>query len=149
MRVILVCGFFFSSRRRHTRCALVTGVQTCALPIWLLALGPLWLIRRGVGDSDLSGGARALALGAGGTRLRRGLVAFQIATALTLLAGGGLLLKSLNALLEADLGFNRRGFVMANVSPKFAGIDGANASGQRSEEHQSELQSPMRLSYAV
>src|SRR3546814_4997918 len=24
---------FFSSRRRHTRCALVTGVQTCALPI--------------------------------------------------------------------------------------------------------------------
>src|SRR3546814_7192704 len=26
-------SFFFSSRRRHTRCALVTGVQTCALPI--------------------------------------------------------------------------------------------------------------------
>src|SRR3546814_6728606 len=25
---------FFSSRRRHTRCALVTGVQTCALPIY-------------------------------------------------------------------------------------------------------------------
>src|SRR3546814_18842220 len=31
----LVCSsfFFFSSRRRHTRFALVTGVQTCALPI--------------------------------------------------------------------------------------------------------------------
>src|SRR3546814_1697968 len=30
--------FFFASRRRHTRCALVTGVQTCALPIciWLI-----------------------------------------------------------------------------------------------------------------
>src|SRR3546814_9975615 len=30
------CFFFFflSSRRRHTRCALVTGVQTCALPIF-------------------------------------------------------------------------------------------------------------------
>src|SRR3546814_3646682 len=27
--------FFFSSRRRHTRCALVTGVQTCALPIYI------------------------------------------------------------------------------------------------------------------
>src|SRR3546814_12715016 len=27
-------SFFFSSRRRHTRCALVTGVQTCALPIY-------------------------------------------------------------------------------------------------------------------
>src|SRR3546814_3478096 len=28
-----MCVFFFSSRRRHTICALVTGVQTCALPI--------------------------------------------------------------------------------------------------------------------
>src|SRR3546814_2802023 len=27
--------FFFSSRRRHTSCALLTGVQTCALPIYL------------------------------------------------------------------------------------------------------------------
>src|SRR3546814_10562476 len=34
VRVCLVFYvFFFSSRRRHTRCALVTGVQTCALPI--------------------------------------------------------------------------------------------------------------------
>src|SRR3546814_6919522 len=31
----LIVFFFFSSRRRHTRCALVTGVQTCALPICL------------------------------------------------------------------------------------------------------------------
>src|SRR3546814_8964538 len=31
--------FFFSSRRRHTRCALVTGVQTCALPISVIVLG--------------------------------------------------------------------------------------------------------------
>src|SRR3546814_2126329 len=30
--------FFFSSRRRHTRCALVTGVQTCALPIYKLKM---------------------------------------------------------------------------------------------------------------
>src|SRR3546814_7652659 len=30
---VLVSNFFFSSRRRQTRCALVTGVQTCALPI--------------------------------------------------------------------------------------------------------------------
>src|SRR3546814_6394600 len=34
MVACLMClFFFFSSRRRHTRCALVTGVQTCALPI--------------------------------------------------------------------------------------------------------------------
>src|SRR3546814_1992288 len=32
--------FFFSSRRRHTRCALVTGVQTCALPISTLVASP-------------------------------------------------------------------------------------------------------------
>src|SRR3546814_7348754 len=33
---VSLCFFcFFSSRRRHTRCALVTGVQTCALPISL------------------------------------------------------------------------------------------------------------------
>src|SRR3546814_2505852 len=48
MRCYSVCSmfmlFFFSSRRRHTRCALVTGVQTCALPIliesYLIALDP-------------------------------------------------------------------------------------------------------------
>src|SRR3546814_4141857 len=39
MCVCAVCVFFFSSRRRHTRCALVTGVQTCALPISLGAVG--------------------------------------------------------------------------------------------------------------
>src|SRR3546814_9168617 len=33
--MLLYIVFVFSSRRRHTRCALVTGVQTCALPIWL------------------------------------------------------------------------------------------------------------------
>src|SRR3546814_8550485 len=35
--VVFLCKlgcFLFSSRRRHTRCALVTGVQTCALPIF-------------------------------------------------------------------------------------------------------------------
>src|SRR3546814_2373974 len=35
--VDVVLCFFFSSRRRHTRCALVTGVQTCALPIYGVA----------------------------------------------------------------------------------------------------------------
>src|SRR3546814_7923738 len=37
---------FFSSRRRHTRCALVTGVQTCALPIY--SGWPCSSYRRGV-----------------------------------------------------------------------------------------------------
>src|SRR3546814_10502521 len=33
VRLDVLYEFLFSSRRRHTRCALVTGVQTCALPI--------------------------------------------------------------------------------------------------------------------
>src|SRR3546814_693735 len=37
----LVVLFFFSSRRRHTRCVLVTGVQTCALPISGIVQGAL------------------------------------------------------------------------------------------------------------
>src|SRR3546814_8225491 len=70
--------FFFSSRRRHTRCALVTGVKTCALPISLGALRAsrtlgtlrasrtLWAGRaaagRGfqVGDAGVEGGQRAV-----------------------------------------------------------------------------------------
>src|SRR3546814_4138842 len=44
LRLSCAVVFFFSSRRRHTRCALVTGVQTCALPIGVLngchAFGP-------------------------------------------------------------------------------------------------------------
>src|SRR3546814_2146811 len=35
----MISLFVLSSRRRHTRCALVTGVQTCALPIYKLTLG--------------------------------------------------------------------------------------------------------------
>src|SRR3546814_8105861 len=34
---MLLFFFFFASRIRHTRCALVTGVQTCALPIYTSA----------------------------------------------------------------------------------------------------------------
>src|SRR3546814_9937571 len=49
--VIFWLCFCFSSRRRHTRCALVTGVQTCALPISLNLLG------------DFGGGGTYLAFG--------------------------------------------------------------------------------------
>src|SRR3546814_41025 len=43
----MVGVFFFSSRRRHTRCALVTGVQTCALPIF--GVSDKFLGKSGVG----------------------------------------------------------------------------------------------------
>src|SRR3546814_4497882 len=47
----IVC-FFFSSRGRHTRCALVTGVQTCALPISRV------VVLTGAGDKFFSTGGR-------------------------------------------------------------------------------------------
>src|SRR3546814_19518780 len=43
---VLCVYLFFSSRRRHTRCALVTGVQTCALPIWKVACPATLALRR-------------------------------------------------------------------------------------------------------
>src|SRR3546814_7821979 len=93
--------FFFSSRRRHTRCALVTEVQTCALPISLRYHGHQF--------------------------------------------------RSYNP----EIG-DGRGFLFAQMRDK-AGrlLDlGTKGSGQtpysrRSEEHTSELQSLMRISYAV
>src|SRR3546814_15101782 len=53
---------FFSSRRRHTRCALVTGVQTCALPIYLVGQAehgpdsPAWLVTldRGLAEAVMA-----------------------------------------------------------------------------------------------
>src|SRR3546814_10429703 len=55
---VLHCMFFFflSSRRRHTRCALVTGVQTCALPISALTS----LIGAPPASPDLRRGCRSL-----------------------------------------------------------------------------------------
>src|SRR3546814_6513722 len=60
--MVFVC-FFFSSRRRHTRCALVTGVQTCALPISLSDLESLPV-------SSSNGGTQILG---SVTRLSRGM----------------------------------------------------------------------------
>src|SRR3546814_1587080 len=49
-----VC-FFFSSRRRHTRCALVTGVQTCALPIYSKPKSPM---DEAAADAFIAGAAK-------------------------------------------------------------------------------------------
>src|SRR3546814_167899 len=51
----VVFCFFFSSRRRHTRCALVTGVQTCALPIYLSGawtVDETWDVVSAAGDDN-------------------------------------------------------------------------------------------------
>src|SRR3546814_10366533 len=113
------CFFFFSSRRRHTICALVTGVQTCALPISLRVFGmTLGLV--GVGNT---GGELA--------RLARGFGMRVIAVK-----------RTTDAALAAELGLT--------WLETFDSLDRLLAeSDVRSEEQPSELQSLMRISYAV
>src|SRR3546814_3238001 len=55
---VIVFLLFFSSRRRHTRCALVTGVQTCALPIYIWDAGSAKAVA--------GAGAKAIATGSFG-----------------------------------------------------------------------------------
>src|SRR3546814_18642949 len=68
---MVLCSFlfFFSSRRRHTRCALVTGVQTCALPICFQLLYPELAVRMSMSnqliDFDASNVDVAIRIGKG------------------------------------------------------------------------------------
>src|SRR3546814_8236768 len=74
---------FFSSRRRHTRCALVTGVQTCALPIFADAdLSSATLRLEAWKNTDLSAQSAASAL----ARTERGYQLGQIDLAYLLYA---------------------------------------------------------------
>src|SRR3546814_1338295 len=114
--------FFFSSRRRHTRCALVTGVQTCALPIsGIVFIGPT---PDNIRTFGLKHSARALAAAHG----------VPLAPGTDLLTGEE----------EAVAAPRETGFpVILKATAGGGGI------GMSSEEHTSELQSLMRSSYAV
>src|SRR3546814_10354937 len=65
--IVCMCVVFFSSRRRHTRCALVTGVQTCALPIsspgWFLLLVTAIVQAASLGGDRFVGAAPPSVLG--------------------------------------------------------------------------------------
>src|SRR3546814_2673326 len=133
--------FFFSSRRRHTRCALVTGVQTCALPIWSVVA--LWDIAAvSIAERQLQfppGFARAdvdLAL------LRERFLPYS------------------NTSLYSDDAFRHSLFVPYSDGERarllrswlrlpFDHPRAYFAHRWRSEEHTSELQSLLRISYAV
>src|SRR3546814_3178940 len=126
---------FLSSRRRHTRCALVTGVQTCALPICLYSAGfwivtatvsifacPLWLTPY-LKESQLF-------------QLTESPTDWEWLDMLSYATGGvTMLLMLLGIFLFFLVGVGQRLF------PQF--------SDARSEEHTSELQSLLRISYAV
>src|SRR3546814_2129901 len=126
-------SFFFSSRRRHTRCALVTGVQTCALPICLAGTG---IAESHFAPVDDLGSA--LLLDEGFDRFHAPLSCCPI----HLVNRGG----------------TRKGRATMSPSLRGAGGDAAISSHRpcpgpmacsaplRSEEHTSELQSLMRIS---
>src|SRR3546814_3087841 len=117
----LVVVFFLSSRRRHTRCALVTGVQTCALPIFKIVV-------RGASSQPAASEAspQAPVRRTEGTHERDRAAAPH---------------------LQAPCGWPRRPPARPPVPPGIPA--GRTAAVSRSEEHTSELQSLMRISYAV
>src|SRR3546814_1381943 len=87
--LLLICNLcFFSSRIRHTRCALVTGVQTCALPF---STAPqIELVISAVADPDASGTAYVeLLLLNGGSASETMTLPPQIAAELTIHGGNG------------------------------------------------------------
>src|SRR3546814_10508120 len=132
--------FFFSSRRRHTRCALVTGVQTCALPIcerrYQDSIQSVGQLMRLFGatitalDEAVQNGGDPLELIDEAVGWHRLVAAKAQVDALADLAGE-------DALVTAT----ERYATLRRFSPAF--LDA------RSEEHTSELQSLMRISYAV
>src|SRR3546814_5264728 len=103
--------FFFSSRRRHTRCALVTGVQTCALPLSTVRNADALLERARQTDGAI--------------------LAIHVFDA----AG-----RIVHSTAEP---------APAAISAETLAVRRASEGVARSEEHTSELQSLMRLSYAV
>src|SRR3546814_6921543 len=129
--------FFFSSRRRHTRGALVTGVQTCALPISTTAQSAEPEVK------DLE------KMTVTGTRIRGA----QPSSPLVMitqedmrLAGHNNLGDVIRALPQNFSGGQNPGVLIGAGG----GVANQNITGgSRSEEHTSELQSLLRISYAV
>src|SRR3546814_2051636 len=136
MSCLLVVSLFFASRRRHTRCALVTGVQTCALPIFEAERVPVATGRtpntKGLGLAE-----------AGVAQTRNG--GIEVDERMRTTRPGTYAAGDVTGLDQ---------FVyMAAHGAKIAARNALNgdalAYDNRSEEHTSELQSLMRISYAV
>src|SRR3546814_4915632 len=117
--------FFFSSRRRHTRCALVTGVQTCALPICGRHRGDARIDRKRQFGAD-----QGRKVGHQAARRRKGTGWVEVK-----MIG----LPPIASKISPSRMTFERSPSMRISSPCW----------KRSEEHTSELQSLMRISYAV
>src|SRR3546814_1860250 len=129
--MLAVSFFFFSCRRRHTRCALVTGVQTCALPIVLVAVlvlaGALFAFIGSLGLLRLKNFYQRVHAPTLGTTLGTFLMLAGSITCFSVLHGRPVFHEILI------------GVFLTVTTPITL----------RSEEHTSELQSLMRISYAV
>lgn len=82
-----------------------------ALPAW-------WLVRRASGVEALRQGPSVLNDRPALVRARSALIAVQIAAAFALLGTGGLLLRSLEAMLREDTGFDRNGTLLASIDSR-------------------------------
>src|SRR3546814_5152410 len=119
--------FFFSSRRRHTRCALVTGVQTCALPIFnKVAEGRPHIVDR-IKDGDVQ-------------------LIFNTTEGWQSLQDS----QSIRAsALAGDIAYYTTAAGSDAATHAIGALRARSLEVKRSEEHTSELQSLMRISYAV
>src|SRR3546814_2712483 len=131
-------SFVFSSRRRHTRCALVTGVQTCALPISLkgrLAAAGFVVLPVVMGSSNVS------CLGSLVAAAEQQHQRFPVLAAVDAIAG-----SVIDAQLEDTLAY---GLPVATQSRTHAvePPEDPDPGLARSDEHTSDLQSLMRKSY--
>src|SRR3546814_9713228 len=126
--------FFFSSRRRHTRCALVTGVQTCALPIFSDFTTPTTVYRFDTSTGEI-------------TIFAQPKIAFDPTAYVT----QQLFYPSKDGTPIPMFLIRRADVAQSGKSAPtlLYGYGGFNISLTRSEEHTSELQSLMRTSFAV
>src|SRR3546814_2286457 len=144
-RVFSVCLFFFSSRRRHTRCALVTGVQTCALPIYVSRANASAFEFADVERIEVLKGPQGVLYGRNATGGAIRVISKDVA-------------DDFEGQVQAGYGnynaWNVSGTASIPVSDDFgirlsALVKRRDGFATRSEEHTSELQSLMRISYAV
>src|SRR3546814_1939251 len=151
--------FFFSSRRRHTICALVTGVQTCALPIFMPAFD-LTEFLANIADRKCTHAFIAPPVAV--ALAKHPLIDdYDLSSLRAIMSGAAPLDEELGRAVTARLGCALvQGYGMSELSPvshitpfdggaELVGAAAPVSSCGRSEEHTSELQSLMRISYAV
>src|SRR3546814_10648618 len=135
--------FFFSSRRRHTRCALVTGVQTCALPISIISRTPGSF---GASD-DFTDGRLIIYLKPWEDRTR---TTAEVAAKVNRIIAQQPGVRG-NAVPRSGLSRGRgQPINLVIAGSTYEGLARARDRNMaRSEENTSELQTPIRISYAV